>query len=347
MNKKSRNIIIAAVAIGVFVFFMILINMKSELARQLQGPIEGTEKVFTINDKLFVVSKRKHVFTWQWSDLSIWPTVAKLTATTIVPFTNDRIVYYSASGPNRLLLTDLKATKELGGLPLPYGSKCEKVIVSSDGRFGLASMLVNKGMQENVFKLAVFDHDFKELFYVFQKDTASEDFLLYDFAVTGSDGLVAGAGEKDNAWVFISDVNSQEVLWEKTFDEYGGFTSVEFSPNGKQLFAAEKVRHILMFDAPSGQLLKTFVMNEYRTPAHQKQNISAIAISPDGKILAADTEPAGIVWFWEISSGEKIGQIYASELTVSDIAFSPDSKYLATGCLVSPEIKIWKVPHKE
>jgi len=51
-----------------------------------------------------------------------------------------------------------------------------------------------------------------------------------------------------------------------------------------------------------------------------------------------------MVWFWDISSGKKIGQISASALTVSDITFSPDSKYLATGCLVSPEIKIWKVP---
>ena len=82
----------------------------------------------------------------------------------------------------------------------------------------------------------------------------------------------------------------------------------------------------------------------YNTPAHQKQNICCIAISPDGKILAADTEPARTVWFWDIASGREIGKIYASDLTVADIAFSPDSKYLATGCMVSPEIKIWKVP---
>jgi WD40 repeat protein len=110
------------------------------------------------------------------------------------------------------------------------------------------------------------------------------------------------------------------------------------------LFVSEKVRFIISFDSATGQTIRVFEMPLYNTPAHQKQNICCIAISPDGKILAADTEPARTVWFWDIASGREIGKIYASDLTVADIAFSPDSKYLATGCMVSPEIKIWKVP---
>jgi WD40 repeat protein len=343
MNKKSRNFIITAAIIIILVLSIIYTNSKNALVRQLQGPIEGTDGVVTVDDKVSVISKNNHIYTWQWKDLSIWPVVAKPSASVITPFTNDKIVYYSDS-LNKLILTDLKAAKELGSLPLGYGAKCKKIKTSSNGKFGLASIILEQGLQKDRFKLGLFDYDFKELSYVFQKDTAAEDFLLYDFTVTNDGNFIAGSGEKNNAWIFVSDVNRQEVLWEKTFDEYDSFTLVEFSPDGKQLFVSEKVRHILMFDAESGQLLKTFVMDKYQTPSNQKQNISSIAISPDGKTLAVDTEPAGTVWFWDIATGKKIGTIYASDLTVSGAIFSPDSKYLATGCLVRPEIKIWKVP---
>ncbi|MGB8227218.1 MAG: hypothetical protein WCE45_10215, partial [Sedimentisphaerales bacterium] len=117
-----------------------------------------------------------------------------------------------------------------------------------------------------------------------------------------------------------------------------------FSPDSKTLFVVEKVRYIIALDSATGRTIKVFEMPLYNTPGHQKQNICCIAVSPDGKTLAADTEPARTVWFWDITSGRETGKIPASEFTVSDIAFSPDSKYLATGCMVSPEIKIWKVP---
>ena len=343
MSKKNRNLIIAIVII-IPILLMFYADSKSNFVRQLQGPIEGTDRVVTVGDRLFVISKENNIYTWQWRDLSIWPVVAKPQAVTIVPFTNDKIVYCPSDSLSKLILTNLKADKEISSLSLGYGARCKKIKTSSNGKFGLASIIFKQGVQKDWFKLAIFDTDFKELSFVFRKDAAAEDFSINDFAVTNDSNVISVAGEKENAWVFVSDVNSQEVLWEKTFDEYGSFTSVKFSPDGKQLFVSEKIRHILVFDIQNGQLLKTFVMDKYQTPSNQKQNISSIAISPDGKTLAVDTEPAGMVWFWDISTGQKIGQIPASNLTVSDIAFSPDSKYLATGGLVSPEIKIWKVP---
>lgn len=344
MSKKSRNIVVAVVILVGFIFVMILSNSKSSLVRQLNGPIEGTDSVLTIGGKLFVVSKNNNIFTWQWNDLKIWPTVTKPQAIAITPFVNDKIIYNPSNNPAELILTNLKTDAELGGLSLPYGAECKEIKPSQNGKFGIVSVNFKEGTQKGLFKLGVFNENSKEPSFVFQKDTNVEIFTLYDFAIANDGNLLAGAGEKGKAWVFISDVNNQSILWEKTFDKHSKFTCVEFSPDGKLLFVAEKVRHILVFNTATGELAKEFVMDEYQTPSNQKQNISCIDISPDGKILAVDTEPARTVWFWDIASGKETGKIYASELTVSDISFSPDSKFLATGCLVSPEIKIWKVP---
>jgi WD40 repeat protein len=346
MSKKYRNVVIAVIVLACILSIIIFSNSKSNLVRWLQGPIEGTDSILTVDNKLSVISKNNHIYTWQWNDLSIWPIVAKPQASLIMPIIGDKVLY-TAAGIGKLVLTDLKAEKELKSISLPYGAECKKIKTSFNGKFGIISMILGEGAEKNWLKLALFDSDLKDLSFVFQKDTKSENLLLHDFAVSNEGDLIAGAGQKEKAWIFVKDFKNDKILWEKTFDDYAQFTIVEFSPDGKTLFVGEKVRYIVSLDSATGTIKRIYEIPKYNTPAHQKQNISCIAISPDGKILAADTEPACNVWYWDLNTGEKITSFHANEFTVSDIVFSPDSKYLATGCLVTPEIKIWKVPQQK
>lgn len=122
MSKKHRNVVIAVVIVTVLILIMVFANFKSVLVRQLQGPMEGTDTILTVDGGLYAVSKENHVFTWQWSDLSIWPIVAKPQATVIMPFANDKIIYNPSNNPAKLILTNLKTDAEIGSLSLPYGA---------------------------------------------------------------------------------------------------------------------------------------------------------------------------------------------------------------------------------
>lgn len=333
---KRKNIIITAAIVLFLVILTFFSRSNHDFVRQLQGSIEGTDSIHTFDSKLCIVSKNNQVFTWQWDNFKKWPMVAKPKTECIIPISSDRLVYTADS---KLILTDLKAEKELASLTLPYGTEPKKLVVSSNGQFGLVSLA-----QKDKLKAALFNSDFKELPIVFEKNTDEEKFTLFDYAVNNDGSLIAAAGKKDKAWIFVKDIKNDKILWEKTFDQYSQFTIVKFSPDGKTVYAAEKVRFIFCFNADTGGILRTYEMPEYPTPAHQKQNIGSLAISPDGKILAANTEPACTIWYWDIATGQKINSFRAHDFTVSDIAFSSDSQYLASGCLVKPEIKIWKVP---
>jgi len=344
MDTKQRNTIVVIIAIVLILTVMFFAQRRGHFLRQLQGPIEGTDSVVTVDNRLSVVSKNNHVYTWQWNDLSIWPVVARLQAQAVMPIASEKIVYIPSADYSGLIMTDLKGQKEIARLQQSYGVECKKIKTSQNDKFGVVSMFFKEGMQKGWFKLGLFDSELKAVSFVFQKDTNAEDFLLYDFTITNDGNFLAGAGKKNHAWIFITDIKNRNVLWEKTLDEYSQFTCVKFSPDGKTLFVSERVRFIISFDVVTGRTIKVFEMPLYNTPAHQKQNICCIAVSPDGQTLAADTEPASTVWFWDIKTGKKIASYHVSNLTVSSIAFSPDSKYLATGCMVSPEIKIWEVP---
>lgn len=338
---KNKKIIITILVMFSIVLIGFYFHFSNKLIRQLHGPLEGVDSIMTFDNNLYVISKDNHIFTWQWDNLKRWPIVAKPQASCISAVAADKIIY-NPSNSDKLILTDLKAEQEIANLSLPIGSECKKIKISPNGKFGIS--LLNEKDQSG---LAFFDNEFKDLKVAFQKNIKEEKINIEDIAISNDANLIVGAGKKDKAWIFIKDIKNDKILWEKTFDEYSQFSIVDFSPDGKTIYVAEKIRFILAIDSITGNILRTYEMPVYQTPAHQKQNISSVAISPDGKILAVDTEPARTIWFWEISTGKKIDTLYANDFTVSDIAFSPDSKYLATGCLVRPEIKIWKVPQSK
>ena len=81
-----------------------------------------------------------------------------------------------------------------------------------------------------------------------------------------------------------------------------------------------------------------------KTLRGHKLNVSAVAFSPDGKILAS----AGADWriiLWDIPSGEQITVFQGHTDWISDLAFSPNGHLLASAGL-DEEIKVWSVKKK-
>ena len=110
-----------------------------------------------------------------------------------------------------------------------------------------------------------------------------------------------------------------------------------YSPDGRLLAAGEVGQGeefpVRLWDAGSGELRRTLT-------GHRK-DVSGLAFTPDGRILASG-DWAGITRLWNVASGEAL-QTLAQPWSVKVVAFRPDGAQLATAGF-DGLVWIWGVP---
>jgi RNA polymerase sigma factor (sigma-70 family) len=199
---------------------------------------------------------------------------------------------------------------------------------------------------------------------------AGEDrVLLWDFETGKELGVLAGPGlgggdgavlafSPDNRVLAVGPPEGSVQLWDipgrrelrKLESPEGGAGSMAFSPDGKTLATAvrsvSRVPPIRLWDVATGKLLRRLDGPRWNCQ---------IAFSPDGKYLAAGgTDDHGkllvrpidgqSVWLWETAGWERHKYLCGHTRGVMALAFSRDSKRLATGGLEGDDkVRVWDV----
>ncbi len=105
--------------------------------------------------------------------------------------------------------------------------------------------------------------------------------------------------------------------------------SVAFSADGTRLASASRDHGVALWDVESGEQI-------WRHPGHGPAHW--LAVSPDGSLIAADS-PSRHAVLWDAQTGQQLRTIGWGEGGTGPLAFSLDSRVLATGGL-------WGGPHR-
>ncbi|WP_406102896.1 WD40 repeat domain-containing serine/threonine protein kinase [Streptomyces sp. NBC_01003] len=110
----------------------------------------------------------------------------------------------------------------------------------------------------------------------------------------------------------------------------GATGPVAFSPDGNTLATGDAEGRVLIWDPPTGRRPR------HRLKTGKPSHISALAITPDGRTIAAAGNTFaedGKVWVhvWDTHTGKRHHRLTGHTDNVSALAFSPDGRVLASG----------------
>ncbi len=151
------------------------------------------------------------------------------------------------------------------------------------------------------------------------------------------DGAHVAVGGWNNCVAMI-DMAGQSVRWVKRPPSAITMAYVAFSPDAETIYAGGGDGCVYGLDVQTGDVKSRWVASKSGKEAYGHR-VACVAVSPDGRYVAAGTGPEGQVFVWDTKTGGKPRLFNHGMTRTWAVSFSPDSKYLATCAAML--IKTW------
>lgn len=327
------------------------------------------------NGNLFWVAYNKppafHV--WRWSDSTIvkaleLPYTEKTFSVWILP--HDR---WLAKVGRSFLVSDVKSGRvihrwtEAGGLDVTLWHP------SRIARHCAATARTLGSYEEDRIQIGIIAPEDKEFTWAatLTPDYGRTAAGVIHHVVPSDDGKFIGIAGWDNGVAMI-DVVNKKVLWTANSNHLPGAKTpkernsvpwkrvpldavvgnIAFAPDGKTVYVGGWIASnsvgaagcVLGMNVETGETVSRWGMAQPR-PEEYSRDVTTVAVSPDGRYVAAGTVPNGLVFLYSARDGQRRILNHGGPAAIDFASFSPDSKRLATfvANYASKEIKIWKL----
>lgn len=133
-------------------------------------------------------------------------------------------------------------------------------------------------------------------------------------------------------WLELRDTKSGDLFWDFNIG-IATYNALAFSPDGSLLATGTGEGDVRIWDTNSGKLIQTLTGHKYA--------VRYVLFSPDGTMIASGASD-NTARVWQVSNGINLS-VYKIKTDVRDIAWSPDSQYLA---VTSNYINVYNVPSR-
>ncbi|MHC4545742.1 MAG: WD40 repeat domain-containing protein [Planctomycetota bacterium] len=329
--------------------------------------------ISTVQDMLMATGQDGNLYIWDWRDLSKEPKVIELDPKSWLPQWDRSsslrrnkvfafllptfVIHASHEEQNTILIfREVEGQKEVNRWATGKGWYCKQLRSTRNGRF-VAVLLdcdlnhwvegVSRRGDQRGYRLGLIGPSPTDIQWLPQTFFRNKQNLpiLRTVAASEDGNYVCIVGNIDGGWIMLADVVRKKVVWVKTPKRedilYGrwtvAFNDVCFSPDSKRIYVAGNTG-LFCIDTVTGKIIKQWPMGR----------AASVAISPDERLVAGGLPGNGDVYICDVNSANPIGipvlRLDTGQYSVFGLAFSPDSKLLATEGVITKNIKIWKMP---
>lgn len=329
--------------------------------------------ISTIQDMLMAAGQNGNLYLWDWRNLSKEPSIIELDPKSRLPIWDrspplsrnevyallSQRCFIHASHEEQdtiLIFREVEGQKEVNRWATGKGWYCKQLRSTHNGRFVAVCLdgdlnhrvegVSQRGPRRRGYRLGVIGPSQTDIRWL-PKTFFRKEHLPHLYAVAASEdgNYVCIVGNIDSGWIMLADVVHKKVVWEKTPKRedilYGRWTvtfnDVCFSPDGKRIYVAGNCG-LFCFETATGKVIK-----QWPTP-----RVVSVAVSPDERLVAIGEEGYHKVYICDVNSANPVGIpvliLDTGQYSPYSLAFSPDSKLLATEGVLNTNIKIWKMP---
>lgn len=344
-GKKRPPVVFFAVAFLAILVVMFVANRRSSLVNEIRFPLNnGIANLSTFDNLLTAVSNDNKIYVWEWADTSKKPREGVVESDQAALVTSDTVVSVQRTNPDCVVVSGLDADKSRREIPLPLGSNTAHLGVNRD-RSRIVLLLArcnNENCSRAKYDLLEVLTDAGQVRPIVTFD--SEQSKLGHLSVSDDGNRIIVVGEKDShGWMFVVDVREKRLEWQKEFPDLRKLFKAVFSSDGQTIYARGSDSMLLLIKTSSGELIDRLLPIEENKSTYSVQAIQTVAASNNGNLVAAIV--FSNIYVWDSKTREKLYTAESWHKVISSMAFSTDSRFLATSDMrQGGKIRILRMP---